>query len=107
MAMAMTSDAFKGLLDAYHSLLAKSTLDMTAEDKQAHAELLHKLSQDILKIRTEGFSAVNELINSQKVKIQEITDHLSPAANDSAYSGLVEGISKGAEIIDSLFILAQ
>lgn len=107
MAMAMTNEAFKGLLNAYHSLLAKPTLGMTAEDKQAHAELLHKLSQDILKIRTEGFSTVNELIKSQKVKIQEITENLSPAANDSAYSGLVEGISKGAEIIDSLIILAH
>ena len=106
MAMAMTNEAFKGLINAYHSILAKPTLDMAADEKQAHAELIHKVSQDILKLRTEGFSTVNELIKDQVVKIQQATENLAPAANDSAYTGLVEGMSKAADLAESLIILA-
>ena len=107
MAMAMTNEAFKGLVSAYHSIMSKSTLDMTEDEKQAHAELLLKLNKDLRELQTEGFSAVNDLLKDQAVKIQQATESLAPAANDAAFSSLVEGLSKGAGFIESVIMLAQ
>jgi hypothetical protein len=106
MAMAMTEEAFKALNSAYHSIMAKSTLDMNADEKQAHAELLLKLCKDIQEKQMQGFSAVNDMIKNQAAKIQQATENLAPAANDSAYSSIVESFSKNVDLIDNVINLA-
>ena len=95
------------LINCYHELLAKPILDMTKEQQQAHSELLYKINQDILQLRTESLTPLNELIKSQKENIKQATENLLPAANDSAYSALIESVSKSVEVLDSLIMFAQ
>lgn len=107
MATAMTNEALKALQNRYHTLAEQPTLGMTAEDEQAHMELIQELAQKVMKAQTENLSQANIMTEGKAEELKQITDNLAPAANDSAYSSLVESLSKGADIIDSLLFLAQ
>lgn len=103
--MAMHNETLNELNQYYQSLLAKSTLTMTEEEKQAHGDLINKISQDISEMRTEGISTLNDLLNKQKENAMNATENLSPAANDSIYSSLIESVGKSMEMLSSFISL--